>query len=72
MVVYDNTNTNVEAFYQVQEASNVLVIVLGVLGGVLFVALIIAAIYIIRNTNFGGQARSSRMVRPEVVPNLTD
>jgi hypothetical protein len=32
-------------------------IVLGVLGGVLFIALVVAAIYVIKNTNFSAQPR---------------
>lgn len=52
VAVYQNINTTVDVIYYVPQTSSVLVIVLGVLGGVLFVGLIIAACYIVRNTKF--------------------
>jgi hypothetical protein len=52
IAIYDDINANVEVSYTVTSKSNVLLIVLSVLGGVLFVGLVIAAIYIIRNSTW--------------------
>lgn len=71
VAVYNVTTTNIEVSYTVTQTSNVLLIVLSVLGGVLFVGLVIAAIYIIRNSRWFQARRDGRQVRP-VEENLND
>lgn len=78
VAVYQSVNTTVDVVYYVPQTSSVLVIVLGVLGGVLFVGLVIAACYIVRNTKFfAGERERDReqgrsAVRNRLEPNLTD
>lgn len=76
IAVYDSINTSVDVIYYVPQTSSVLVIVLGVLGGVLFVGLIIAACYIVRNTRFFSGERDREpgrsSVRNRIDINLND
>lgn len=53
---YDSGTINVSISYSKAETTNILAIILGVLGGVLFIGLVIGACYIIRN------ARSTEVV----------
>lgn len=64
VAVYNVTVSNIEVSYTVSQSSNVLLIVLSVLGGVLFIGLVIAAIYIIRNSRWFNGGRDSRQIRP--------
>lgn len=60
VAIYDDITTNVEVYYEADESSSILLIILGVVGCVLFVGLVIAACYIMRNAN----NRGSSEVRP--------
>lgn len=64
VAVYGTVTTNIEVSYSVEQKSNVLLIVLSVLGGVLFVGLVIAGIYIVRNSRWYQGGRESRQIRP--------
>lgn len=56
---YGATPVTFTIWYEESSASNILVIVLGVLGGVLFIALVVAACYIARRAS-----RNSSLVNP--------
>jgi len=65
VAVYDDIDTIFQISYSVPNTkSDILVIVLSVLGGVLFIGLMIAAIYIVRNASYFQNSRDARQTRP--------
>jgi hypothetical protein len=64
VAVYKDVTTTIEVSYSVAEKSNILLIVLAVLGSVLFVGLVIAGVYIYRNSSWFQTNRESRQIRP--------
>lgn len=64
VAIFQDINTSAEVSYMVVQKSNILVIVLAVLGGVLFIGLVIAAIYIVRNSNY---FQNNNTVHPQTV-----
>ncbi len=64
VAVYKDVTTTIDVIYSVNEKSNVLLIVLAVLGSVLFIGLVIAGVYIYRNSTWFQTNRESRQIRP--------
>lgn len=61
IVKSSNTAASVTIWFDEVASTNVLAIVLGVLGGILFIALVIAAIYIARRVRSGNNVVNPNM-----------
>ena len=56
----NSVRASLTIWYTVDEATNILLIILGVLGGVLFILLLVVAIYIVKKMN----SNEMRQVQP--------